>query len=132
MQMKNITKDCLYCGKALAGREDKRFCNIDCKNNHHSRHRAELRAKEHPNTSAILAIIKNNYKILLTYQLDATDKGSMILVPRTELTSKGFDERFYTSTFIELKETWHCCFDCAWLDQPENFVLTYRGDQAIL
>ncbi|MEJ2901639.1 hypothetical protein WAE58_04360 [Pedobacter panaciterrae] len=132
MELKNIKKDCLYCGKALTGREDKLFCNVDCKNNYHSRQRAELKAKEHPNAAAIISTIKNNYKILLTYQLHAMDEGSMISIPKHELTSKGFNERFHTSTFTKQGETWHCCFDCAWLDQGKNFVLTYRAEQAIL
>jgi len=131
MEVKHI-KQCQYCQKPLVGREDKIFCNVDCKNNHHSRQRSQLKAKEHPNTSAILSIIKNNYKILLSYQLDTLDQGAMIMVSKDELISKGFDERFHTSTFNAQDEIWHCCFDCAWLEQNENFVLTYRAEQAIL
>ena len=51
---------CLECGKAIYGRQDKRFCNTTCKNSFHNRSRNVLRAQK----TRTMESLKRNYEIL--------------------------------------------------------------------
>lgn len=131
MEKKNIKKECLYCEKALAGREDKRFCDVDCKNNYHSRSKSELNAQGHPNTSEIIKIIKQNYKILLGYKAEITSRSSLWFDSQ-EFHKRGFNPNFYTSVYHDSKQNlWFCCFDICYLVEGNyNYKLMLRNQQA--
>lgn len=131
MQMKSTKKECLYCAKALAGREDKRFCNVGCKNNYHSKSKTEINAKGHPNTSEIIKIIKQNYKILLSYKDQITSHSSLWFDNRA-MHQRGFNPKFYTSVYHDSKKNmWLCCFDiCYRQDGKDNYKLMLSNQQA--
>jgi ribosomal protein L24E len=124
-------RTCIYCEKTLHGREGKMFCNVDCKNNYHSRRKAELNAKGHPNVPEILKIIKQNYKILLGYKEDV-NSHKHLWFNKQELKDQGFEPRFYTSNYTDGRgEHWHCCFDmCYRSHDTYNYKLIQVINQA--
>jgi len=106
---------CQQCGKPLFGRTDKRFCNDGCRNTFNRGKAATSKAKDHENLPEIFKIIKQNYNILKTYDLEKLKDNQHLIVPRTELQHKGLNFKFFTSTYTnEFKERWKFCFDLGW------------------
>lgn len=120
-QPQKDVKKCEYCGKPIKGREDKKYCNVDCKNNFNSRVRAEFRAGAHPNAPLILKAIKTNYEILLKHHLTGMEKDEAIQLEKSELVKKGFNDRFFTSIHTDSwGNQWKCCFDCAFREMENG------------
>ena len=113
---------CRYCEKELHGRAGKIFCNVDCKNNFNSRIRATKRAEENKLFPDVIKAIKNNYRILLNYDLKPGDPGES-MIKKTELKSLGFDPRFCTSAVIQNNRLWKCCFAFCWNEEENYFNL---------
>lgn len=111
---------CRYCEKELHGRAGKIFCNVDCKNNFNSRIRSVKRAEENKLFPDVLKAIKNNYRILLDYDLKPGDIGES-MVKKTELKRQGFDQRFCTGAVVENNRLWKCCFTFCW-HEDENYL----------
>lgn len=110
-------RKCDFCERPIKGRPDKRFCNVDCKNNFNSRLRSAFRAGVHPNAQQIIRIIRTNYELLLKQGLTSLEKGASYDIDKGKLVKKGFDERFFTSiTTDKWGNLWKCCFDCGFRD----------------
>jgi hypothetical protein len=81
-------KNCLECGDAIAGREDKKFCCDGCRNSHNN--------KINKDTNNFMRNINNtlrkNYRILSEINTDRKTKTT-----RSQLLKKGFDFEFYTN-----------------------------------
>lgn len=59
--MKDIINGvCPECGRSFRGRSDKKFCSIQCKNNHHNRLASAERFIKHRTLSSL----DSNYRIL--------------------------------------------------------------------
>ena len=75
-------KNCLECGDAIAGREDKKFCCDCCRNSYNN--------KINKDTNNYMRNINNklrkNYRILSELNTDKKTKTT-----RTKLLDKGFD-----------------------------------------
>lgn len=118
---------CRYCEKELHGRQGKIFCNVDCKNNYNSRIRSKLRSEETKLFPEVIKTIKQNYRILLRYQLDKLEEGKEIHIKKTELRQLGFDHRYCTGAAIENdRKLWKCCFAFCW--HEEASWITFRYD----
>jgi predicted nucleic acid-binding Zn ribbon protein len=110
--VKEPEKSCQYCGKILHGRSDQRFCHDACRNNFNRKKRAAEKIREHENTPEILKIIKRNYEILKTLHREPLESNEGTFLPKIELSSMGFDFRFFTSTYLDKEEkTWNCLFE---------------------
>jgi hypothetical protein len=106
-------RTCEYCGRLISGRLDRKFCDVNCKNNFNSRLRSAFRAGVHPNAAQILKRIKVNYEILLKHQVQKIEKDTITYINKEQLVNDGFDPRFFTSiTTDKWGEIWKCCFDC--------------------
>jgi hypothetical protein len=117
---------CDYCGKALFGREGKKYCNVDCKNNFNSRIRAELRSRENSFFPKAFAQIKKNYRILLNYT-DILKKSEAIQLGKTELSALGFDAECCTGAFIDYRgKLWRCCNDYIWHEEGDLIWVKYQ------
>lgn len=81
-------KNCLECGDAFEGREDKKFCCDGCRNSFNN--------KINKDTNNFMRNINNtlrkNYRILSEINTDRKTKTT-----RTQLLKKGFDFEFYTN-----------------------------------
>ncbi|SER90953.1 hypothetical protein [Pedobacter rhizosphaerae] len=117
---------CRYCEKPLLGRAGKIFCNVDCKNNYNSRIRSAQRAEENKRFPQVIQTIKNNYRILLQYDLANLKEGEVKHVRKDELRSLGFDHRYCTGAVIEnVRELWKCCFEFCWKEEMNWLTLKY-------
>lgn len=116
-------RTCIYCGKRIYGRSEKKFCNVDCKNNYNSRLKAETKAKGVSDQRETINTIKNNYQILLGYKAKENEL-TVNHVTEKELLEKGFNPDFLTSYIESGSGLWKCCFDICYLQQPNgDFML---------
>lgn len=123
--MKQITqtnkKHCENCGEQIFGRADKRFCDTYCKNTFNSNRRKAERFQEYDNLPEIFKIIRNNHEILRTYNPRELSAHATDTVSRTELLSKGFNFRFFTSVKRDLfGNFWKFCFDYGWKENGHD------------
>ena len=127
-------RKCDFCERPIKGRLDKRFCNVDCKNNFNSNLRSAFRAGVHPNAQQIIRIIRTNYEILLKQGLKSPEKRDSYYIDKGELIKNGFDERFFTSiTTDKWNNLWKCCFDCGFRDlEGGEIELAHLPEQADL
>src|ERR1700749_2176709 len=102
-------KYCENCGKVLFGRTDKRFCNDTCRNTFNREKNLREQIKEHENLPEIFRIIKHNYRILKSFgELKAPNEGFWI--DEATIWDQGFDERFFTSVYLEGDKLFKFCF----------------------
>jgi len=116
---------CNYCGKQLYGREGKKYCNVDCKNNYNSNIRSELRAKENEFFPKAFKQIKTNYRILLDYKT-SLESGNGLHMETKELLKRGFDPAFCTNAHIDYwKKFWRCCHEYYWHETGTYITIRY-------
>ena len=83
-------KNCLECGDAFSGREDKKFCGDGCRNSYNNKINKD-------NTNLMRNInnkLRKNYRILSELNPDEKSKTT-----RTKLVAKNFDFDFFTSIY---------------------------------
>lgn len=123
IQEKENERNCIYCGKRIQGRSEKKFCNVDCKNNYNSRLKAEIKAKGASNQKETINTIKNNYQILLGYKAEE-NVLTVNQVTEKELLERGFNPDFFTSCIQQSgNRLWKCCFDICYLQQPNGHFM---------
>lgn len=124
-EQKQEKPTCNYCGKQLYGREGKKYCNVDCKNNYNSRIRSELRTKENEFFPEVFNQIKTNYRILHNYK-DRFEKSDVIYVEKQELLKLGFASQYCTQSYIDDKQRlWKNCYNYSWSDYHDSFDIRY-------
>jgi len=117
---------CRYCEKELHGRAGKMFCNVDCKNNFNSRVRSVKRVEENKLFPEVIKTIKNNYRILLSFNLSRLTENEYITINKNELRSKGFDYRYCTGANLDTEQKlWKCCFAFCWHENKDSLTFTY-------
>ena len=98
---RTMERVCLCCGAAIRGREDKKFCNDECRNAwHNERRRASEKKVRKVNT-----ILSNNWRIL-----DRLYRDGVRTVSADFLSAKGFNFDVYTQmseTFFK-RRTYSC------------------------
>lgn len=122
---KELNCTCLACGKALyAGRNDKKFCNKDCKNTYHN----NLRMNYASIRRATSQQIKNNYKILTDFL--KKDIESLKIDKAMEL---GFQPKTMTRSELRPNGWVYYCYDIAYrFDEKFLFDIARVGPEAIL
>jgi hypothetical protein len=125
LEQKQEQPTCNYCGKQLHGREGKKYCNVDCKNNFNSRIRSELRSKENEFFPKAFNQIKVNYRILHNYKEELED-GNGLYMELKELVKFGFDPDFCTNAYIDYRERlWKSCKNYYWHDYGDTILIKY-------
>ena len=83
-----IQHECLYCGKQLMGRTDKKYCNLHCKSAYQYQ-----KAQNEPERfyNRVDNQLRLNRKILKQY-----NKGGKVTVRAGVLWDLGFDPNFFT------------------------------------
>lgn len=101
-----MSATCLACGKALySGRNDKKFCNEQCKNSYHNNQRTGYTFIR----KATSAQIKNNYKILTKILRQGI--GSIKIDKAMEL---GFQPKTMTRSECHPNGWVYYCYDIAY------------------
>ncbi len=120
-----IQHDCLYCGKQLLGRTDKKYCNLHCKSAYQYQ-----KEKQKPERfyNKVDNQLKLNRKILKEY-----NKGGKVTVRTEVLLELGFDPNFHTHYWKNQKgEVYVFVYEYGFLKKTEHgkdkFVLVIWQD----
>ena len=108
-----IHKECIYCGKELIGRTDKKYCNLHCKSAYQYQ-----KAKEQPERfyNKVDNQLRLNRKILKEY-----NKGGKVTVRAEVLLALGFDPSFFTHYWKNQKgDTYFFVYEYGFLRKIEN------------
>lgn len=108
-----VQKECLYCGKELKGRTDKKFCDLHCKSAHQYK-----KAKEGPERfyNVVDNQLKLNRKILKEY-----NKAGKATVRAEVLIKLGFNPNFFTHYWKNQKgDVYLFAYEYGFLKRKEN------------
>lgn len=106
-----LSSTCQHCGEALHGRWDKRFCDDQCRNAWHNRHKRSLEK----NIQLANRIMRRNRKIL--YTLCPTGKATV----RKEILDKlKFDFRYFTTIYPTPSGTYYFSYDYGFMPVLER------------
>lgn len=114
-------KKCKICKTQFAGRSDKIFCTVKCKNVYH-RH---LRFASVKSAIRINEYLKRNHGILLEL---LGKNGSQVKVHRNLLSDKKFRFAYHTHAHInKAGKSFHYIYDLAWMSFSDDEVLIVRS-----
>ena len=118
--MNTINRACVYCGKAVRGRSDKKFCDDYCRNNHNNR----LKADENNFVRNIIHALKKNRRILMEI---LPPEEEMVKTSRNTLVEHGFHFRYLTHTYTNKKgSTYYYCFEFGYLPLEQDRILIVK------
>lgn len=108
-----LIKECLYCGRILEGRTDKKYCDLHCKS-------AFQYKKEKQNPERFYNKVDNqlklNRKILKEY-----NKGGKVTIRTKVLLDLGFDPTFFTHFWKNQKgEVYLFVYEYGFLKKNDN------------
>jgi predicted nucleic acid-binding Zn ribbon protein len=114
-----MKKTCLICGAEFKGRADKRFCSIDCKNQHNFKKRRETKDE----VKEIDAFLHRNREILWTLMGESQKEMFEKLV----LERAKFRFEYHTGTYLNKEgKTYHLVYDFAWMEFSNQNILVVR------
>ncbi|UJP65141.1 DUF2116 family Zn-ribbon domain-containing protein [Mongoliitalea daihaiensis] len=118
--MYTIKNFCLYCGKLVRGRSDKKFCDDYCRNSHNN-HRRSVDSGE---VRTILSILKTNQKILATVLRDGEEFAKVSFVRLCEL---GYNFKYHTHTNVcKHSLSYQFCFERGIYRINKDWVIVLR------
>ena len=121
--MEEEKRKCLYCGEPIYGRMDKKFCCDSCRNSYNY----ERSHKQTNLVRNINAILARNYAIL--QELNVKGKS---FVSRQQLTEKGFDFKYFTSSYTtKAGAVYHFVYDQGYVPKENDkdyFLLVKNTD----
>lgn len=121
----NDKRKCIMCKKNLAGRSDKKYCSLECKNTYSQR----LRAVTQQATLKVDGILHRNRSILL--EILGKNK-SQIKVDRRLLDRKNFKYDYITGYYVNSKDkTYHYVYDFSWMIFSDREILINRRRQSV-
>ncbi len=101
---------CISCGKQFAGRTDKKYCSLACKNIYNYNRRQQTKSA----TQTIDAILHKNREIL---DVIMGPKRKKMYILKTELTQMGFQFPYMTGYYTNSKDKlYHYIYDFAWME----------------
>jgi hypothetical protein len=108
--MTSAKRPCLFCGKMLAGRPDKKYCDDQCRTSYSN----DLKIKENKEIRTIALALKRNRNILKRL----IGKKDEHMISEERLVHSGFLFDYHTHYFTsELqKNTFTFCFDYGYRD----------------
>ena len=111
-------KTCSYCGKELIGRTDKKYCDDNCRNNHHYRIKND-NASLIRNINDSLLFNRNILKILC--------KGKKTMLKKQQLLNRGFDFEMMTNVYHTKKNEYYIVvYDYAYRFISEEEILLIK------
>jgi len=114
---------CLYCGKPLRGRADKRYCNDYCRNSFNN----QLNSDDNNYVRNINNILRKNRRILKTY-IDAQTQNNVVTTHKDKLLLEGFNFNYFTHLYVTQKQqTYHFVYEYGYLLLAEDKVLIVKN-----
>lgn len=112
---------CLYCGKPLQGRSDKKFCDDQCRNSYNN----QLNSDTNNNVRNINNILRRNRRIM--EEINTSGKTN---VPKSKLLERGFNFNYFTS-LLRTKDgkTYFFCYEHGYLPLENDWYLLVRQKQ---
>ncbi|MDD3741650.1 MAG: hypothetical protein PHH30_10440 [Bacteroidales bacterium] len=111
---------CKVCNKEIAGRKDKLFCSIKCKNDYHVTLRLVTKQTAYP----LDRILHRNRSIMLEIM---GPKASKKIVIRSELVKKKFQFKYLTHFSINSNgKMYHHVYDFAWMEFSDDEIMIVR------
>lgn len=113
-------KYCAFCGEALKGNANKKFCNDSC--------RSSFNNERYRETNQELARINRQLKKNRTIILGLLKSADKLVLGKDVLSTKGFDFGFHTHMYPTRKgDQYFYCYDTGYLLLKENTVLIVRS-----
>lgn len=113
-----MERRCLDCGKPIAGRVDKKFCDDACRSNHNNRRNSE----ENGYLRKVNNTLKRNRKILETLNPE-----SKVKVKWRTLVQMGFNFDYITDMYETSKGVqYRFCYEYGYLLLDDDEVLLVR------
>ena len=119
--MTDNIKVCSFCGKELVGRADKKYCDDNCRNNHHYR-----------NKKYDEVLLVKNVNMLLMHNRDVlkslSKNNNKIIVSKEELLGNGFNFDLITNIYkTRRNEEYRVVYDYAYryINDKEILLIKY-------
>lgn len=108
-------KKCLQCGEKLIGRNDKKFCDAQCRSQYHNiEHESERKLYQ-----GINAILKKNHQLLTKFNTEGKTK-----IRKSRLLEHGFQFDYHTQILPTTNDkTYYFCYNQGWLETGEDWLL---------
>lgn len=111
--------NCLHCNKKVAGRSDKMFCSLNCKNIFNYTKKKTNKSE----TKIIDAYLHRNREILSTFM--GVSKREVF--DRLLITRSGFKYEFMTGIYYNKEgKIYHLIYDYAWMEFSDQKILVIR------
>lgn len=113
-------RHCDYCGDAIRGRADKRFCNSECRNGYHNHHASidDAFLRE------VNKVLRRNRRILARLSPDGKNYAT-----RTRLEDLGFSFKYFTHVSPSREgQQYHWVYECGYLEIRHNYFMLVRRD----
>lgn len=118
--MYTVKSFCLYCGKLVRGRSDKKFCDDYCRNSHNN----HKRMVDGEDVRSIFGILKTNQRILLNL---IGKEEEFAKVPLIELCEMGYNFKYHTHTNLSSSKLFfQFCFDVGIHKHTNGLVIVVR------
>ena len=112
--------NCLFCGKPVKGRTDKKFCNDYCRNNYNN----QLKSADGKLVRNINNVLRKNRNILKAVLPDTEDTAK---ANKEKLANKGFSFKYFTHQYQTKKGNIYCyCYDYGYLPLDNDWFLIVR------
>ncbi|HRP30957.1 MAG TPA: hypothetical protein PKV73_03675 [Agriterribacter sp.] len=108
---------CLYCGKPVKGRIDKKFCDDWCRNAHNNKRYSQSSGF----VRSVNNILRKNRQILSALIPGGKE---MVKTSRQKLSEKGFNFQYITHTYTTRKGvTYFFCYEYGYLHIEQEYCL---------
>jgi hypothetical protein len=105
-------KSCLSCGSFLKGRIDKKYCNDECRTNHHN----VLNRDVSKFMTNINNILRKNRRILAKLNPEGKSK-----ITRSQLLDEGFKFAYHTNEFkTKSGKNYYFCYEQGYVELEPN------------
>lgn len=112
---------CKVCGKPLQGRIDKKYCDINCKNQYH----IDMRSLHLDEVNMEMKFLLRNRTIL--HELLDQKGVKKRKIKRYALQRKGFRFQNYTGNYLNKQgKTYHYVFDYSFMNFSDQEVLIIK------
>jgi hypothetical protein len=114
-----MRKQCKICETTFAGRSDKQFCSLVCKNLHNT----QVRMQTNSIVKDVDGYLHRNRQILATLM----PSGTKAFFDTIVLDRAGFRWEYFTGTYENKEGKWyHYVYDYAWMRFSNRQVLVVR------
>lgn len=112
-------KKCIFCQKKIAGRSDKKYCNVYCRNQYNN-NKLNTEKQIH---KAIHLILKRNWNILKNLTLQQPNPTK---VHFHSMLNEGFNKHFFTHAILEDKIFFCYDYSFSFCDDPLWVMITHH------